>query len=59
MKKETMTSNALFYANTYGKTGAMYFMYLCNVMWVIMGWGVLGAICIRQVYLVYLQRDAV
>ena len=59
MKKETMTSNALFYANTYGKTGAVYFMYLCNVLWVIMGWGVLSAICIRQVYLVYLQRDAV
>ena len=57
MKQETMTSNAVFYANTYGKTGAMYFMYLCNVLWVIMGWGVLGMICIRQVYLVYLQHD--
>jgi hypothetical protein len=59
MKKETMTSNAVFYANTYGKTGAIYFMYLCNVLWAIMGWGVLSAICVRQVYLVYLQNEAV
>jgi hypothetical protein len=59
MKKETMTSNALFYANTYGKTGAIYFIYLCNVLWFLLGWGVLGAICIRQVYIVYLQNNEV
>ena len=58
MKNETMTSKATFYVNTYGKPGAIYFMYFCNVLWVIMGWGVLGMICVRQAYLMYLQNDA-
>jgi hypothetical protein len=59
MKKETMTSNALFYVNTYGKTGAIYFIRVCNVLWFLLGWGVLGMICIRQIYIVYLQHNEV